>query len=247
VCSCFESAAGVTAALLAKDGFTGARHILDGPQGMAAGMSQDADPARLTAKLGHRWALAETSFKFHAACRHAHPAADALLQVMQEHALRADDIDSVVTHVHQGALDVLGPVTDPQTVHQAKFSMGTVLALIAQYGNAGLVEFEEAYADPRVVAFRDKVTMRLDDEVDGAYPARWIGKVTVTTVDGRVVKGRVDDPKGDPANTLSRAELEDKARRLARFGDAASDEEMTALFARIWALANAPVVGRLLP
>jgi 2-methylcitrate dehydratase PrpD len=241
------AAAGVTAALLAKDGFTGARHILDGPQGMAAGMSQDADPARLTAKLGHRWALAETSFKFHAACRHAHPAADALLQVMQEHALRADDIDSVVTHVHQGALDVLGPVTDPQTVHQAKFSIGTVLALIAQYGNAGLVEFEEAYADPRVVAFRDKVTMRLDDEVDGAYPARWIGKVTVTTVDGRVVKGRVDDPKGDPANTLSRAELEDKARRLARFGDAASDEEMTALFARIWALANAPVVGRLLP
>ena len=241
------AAAGVTAALLAKDGFTGARHILDGPQGMAAGMSQDADPARLTARLGHRWALAETSFKFHAACRHAHPAADALLQVMQEHALRADDIDSVVTHVHQCALDVLGPVTDPQTVHQAKFSMGTVLALIAQYGNAGLVEFEQSYADPRVVAFRDKVNMLPDDEVDGAYPARWIGKVTVTTVDGRVFKGRVDDPKGDPANTLSRAELEDKARRLAHFGDAASDEEMMALFARIWALANAPVVGRLLP
>jgi 2-methylcitrate dehydratase PrpD len=241
------AAGGLTAALLAQDGFTGARHILEGPQGMAAGMSLDADPAKLTAKLGHRWALAETSFKFHAACRHAHPAADALLQVMQEHALHAGDIDSVIAHVHQGALDVLGPVLDPRTVHQAKFSMGTVLALIAEYGSAGLTEFDASYADPRVVALRDRVTMLLDDEVDVAYPARWIGKVSVTTIDGRVFKGRVDDPKGDPANTLSRAELEDKARRLARFSDAASDGEMTALFARIWTLADTPVVGRLLP
>ena len=58
-------------------GFTGARRILDGAQGMAAGMSRDADPARLTDGLGTRWALAETSFKFHASCRHTHPAADA--------------------------------------------------------------------------------------------------------------------------------------------------------------------------
>jgi len=38
-------------------------------QGLAAGMSRDADPSRLTDRLGTRWALAETSFKFHAACR----------------------------------------------------------------------------------------------------------------------------------------------------------------------------------
>ena len=49
--------------------------------------------------------------------------------------------------------------------------------------------------------------MELDPEVDAAYPARWIGKVTVHTIDGRVLHGRVDEPKGDPGNTLSRAEL----------------------------------------
>jgi 2-methylcitrate dehydratase PrpD len=70
----------------------------------------------------------ETSFKFHASCRHTHPAADALLQVMQTHALAAGDLAQVVTHVHQGAIDVLGPVVRPVTVHQSKFSMGTVLA-----------------------------------------------------------------------------------------------------------------------
>jgi 2-methylcitrate dehydratase PrpD len=50
----------------------------------------------------------------------------------------------VVTHVHQGAIDVLGPVVDPATVHQSKFSMGTVLALAAQHGHAGLTEFDAA-------------------------------------------------------------------------------------------------------
>lgn len=241
------ASSGLMAAMLAKDGFTGARHIFEGPQGMAAGMSTDADPARLTDHLGHRWALAETSFKFHASCRHTHPAADALQAVMQEHGLRADDIASVTTRVHQGAIDVLGPVTDPQTVHQAKFSMGTVLGLIAEHGSAGLTEFDQFYHAPRVIAFRNRVTMQLDAEVDRAYPARWIGKVTVTTSDGRVFDGRVDEPKGDPGNTLSRAELEDKALRLARFGAGASIEEMHALFDRVWAMADTPVVGKLLP
>jgi 2-methylcitrate dehydratase PrpD len=68
---------GLLAAYLAQRGFTGAKHILEGPQGMAAGMSSDADPAKLVDRLGERWALAETSFKFHASCRHTHPAADA--------------------------------------------------------------------------------------------------------------------------------------------------------------------------
>src|SRR5690606_18328060 len=39
--------AGLMSALLAKDGFTGAAEILEGPQGLAAGMSKDAEAARL--------------------------------------------------------------------------------------------------------------------------------------------------------------------------------------------------------
>src|SRR5262245_50702541 len=136
--------AGLAAAYLAHDGLTGARRILEGAQGMAAGMSSDANPDKLIAGLGTRWALAETSFKFHASCRHTHPAADALLQVMRTHRLEAGDITQVIARVHQGALDVLGPVVDPQTVHQAKFSMGTVLALIALKGGASLGEFDAA-------------------------------------------------------------------------------------------------------
>jgi len=240
------AASGLMSAYLARDGFTGAQQVLEGAQGLGVGMSTDADPARLVDGLGTRWALAETSFKYHASCRHTHPAADALLQVMARERLAHGDIARVVTHVHQGAIDVLGRVVVPTTVHQGKFSMGTVLGLIAVHGRAGLTEFDRDYLAPEVAAFRDKVMMELDREVDTAYPARWIGKVSVETTDGRSFSGRVDEPKGDPGNTLSRAEIEDKMKRLVQYGEAATPEEAQALCARIWGLAGAARVERLL-
>lgn len=240
------AANGLTAAYLAHDGFTGARQILEGPQGMAAGMSSDADPAKLTDGLGTRWAVLETSFKFHASCRHTHPAADALQQVLQSHKLAANEIAAVVAHVHQGAIDVLGPVTKPTSVHQSKFSMGTVLGLIALHGRAGLPEFDAALNDPATAEFRDRVSMDLDAEVDAAYPAQWIGKVTVHTFDGRALSGRVDEPKGDPGNTLSRPELEDKAQRLGTYRNAASTEEVQAIIQKVWQKADAERVGHFL-
>lgn len=240
------AAAGLMAAYLAQDHFTGAADILCGPQGMAAGMSSDADPAKLTDGLGSRWTTTEVSFKYHASCRHTHPAADALLSVMQTHGLSHADLAQVVTHVHQGAIDVLGPVVDPSTVHQSKFSMGTVLALVAQYGHAGLTEFDQHFKDAATQALCARVRMVLDPEVDSAYPRRWIGKVTVTTTDGRVLHGRVDEPKGDPGNTLSREELTAKALRLADFSQGASPAEMQQALDRLWNVAQWPHVGTLL-
>jgi len=238
--------AGLMAAYLAADGFTGAHRILEGAQGLAAGTSSDADPARLTAGLGSRWALMETSFKFHAACRHTHPAADALQRLLQTHDLQAADLAKVTALVHQGAIDVLGPVLDPQTVHQSKFSMGTVLGLIAVHGRAGLAEFDAHWRDRDVTAVGAKVEMQHDVEVDAAYPVRWIGKVRVTTNDGRTLEARVDEPKGDPGNTLTRAELEDKAVRLATYRDGATAAEMRHVIERIRTLRSAAQVERFL-
>jgi 2-methylcitrate dehydratase PrpD len=238
--------AGLMSAYLAKDGFTGAADILEGPQGMAAGMSSDADPARLIDGLGTRWATSETSFKYHASCRHTHPAADALLHVMQSHGLTHGDLAKVVTHVHQGAIDVLGPVVRPTTVHQSKFSMGTVLAMVAQFGHAGLREFDANFQSESTKALRDKVVMALDAEVDSAYPKRWIGKVTVTTNDGRELLGRVDEPKGDPGNTLSRQEITDKALNLAAYSGGANPQQMLESVNALWQVAAWPLVGPLL-
>jgi 2-methylcitrate dehydratase PrpD len=242
------AADGLLAAYITRDGFTGAKRILEGEQGMAAGMSTDADPRKLTIGLGERWTILETSFKFHASCRHTHPAADALLALIQEHHLTADQIAHVRAHVHQAAIDVLGPVTDPRTVHQAKFSMGFVLALIALYGRAGVTEFtDEALQDQKIRQFLSRVEMVADPEIDAAYPERWIGLVEVETIDGQHFTSRVDVPKGDPGNTLSRAEIEDKTRHLAAYQQGASSEEIDQIIARVWSLDQQPHVRDLLP
>ncbi|UVE19683.1 MmgE/PrpD family protein [Pseudomonas sp. LS44] len=231
------AADGLLAAYLTEDGLTGAKSILEGEQGMAAGMSKDADAKWLVDRLGTRWALAETSFKFHASCRHTHPAADALLLLMQREGLSHEQLAHITTRVHQGAIDVLGRVVVPQSVHQAKFSMGAVLGLIAVYGKAGLVEFEQhALSDPHVAAVREKTEMVLDPEVDGAYPQRWLGRVEVLCTDGRKFTAAIDEPKGDPGNTLSRAELEDKFQRLLAFSGARTEAQGAELIAKVWAL-----------
>jgi len=238
---------GLMSAYIAQSGFTGAQHILEGKQGLAAGMSSDSDPRKLVDQLGSRWTLAETSFKYHASCRHTHPAADALLQVMLANKLKPSDIASVETLVHQGAIDVLGPVTDPATVHQSKFSMGTVLALIAHYQFAGLQEFDQHFHDDAICLFRDRVTMTLDPEVDGAYPQRWIGKVKVHLNNGQLLEGRVDEPKGDPGNTLSRPEITDKAMRLAAFSGGANPTEMQHAIDVLWNIRKQDKISSLLP
>jgi 2-methylcitrate dehydratase PrpD len=240
------SADGLLSAYLAKDGLTGAHRILDGAQGMAAGMSQDSDPARLTDGLGTRWAIAETSFKIHASCRHTHPAADALEALMRREGLRETDLVKVVAHVHGAAITVLGKVSVPTTVHQAKFSMGTVLALLAVHGRAGVDEFEQfALTDARVADFRDRVQMIFDADVDRAYPSRWLGRVSVITRDGRSLEASIDQPRGDPGKPPTRAELEEKFRRLARFSGVVSADEADQLISSVWRLRHVSRVSTL--
>ncbi len=231
------AADGLLAAYLAREGLTGATHIVEGAQGMAAGMSNDADVTRLVADLGSRWCLAETSFKLHASCRHTHPAADALLQLMREEGVHASDIRLVRARVHQAAIEVLEPAARAETIHQAKFSMPFVLALIALRGHAAIDDFTaESLHAPAIRAFMPQVEMVLDPEIDAAYPARWIGLVEVETADARTLCARVDVPKGDPGNTLTRDEIEAKAHRLGAFQNGATPAEVDALCARVWNL-----------
>lgn len=236
------SANGLLSAYLARAGVVGALDVMEGQAGLLCGMGgSDVDASKLADGLGSRWAVLETSFKFHACCRHTHPAADALLDAVANANIRDPlrEVKKVVAHVHQGAIDVLGPVDAAGpvgTVHAAKFSMKTTLALIALRGSASLLDFEKyALHDPDVLEFRERVGMVIDPEVDGAYPKRWLGRVDIDLADGRVVKGICDEPKGDPGNTLTRPELEDKFARLVAYGGG-SDAEAKSLISWCWSL-----------
>ncbi|MDH3282361.1 MAG: MmgE/PrpD family protein [Gammaproteobacteria bacterium] len=231
------AADGLLSAYVARDNMTGAQRILEGDQGLAAGMLGAGDSARMLDGWGERWAVTETSFKYHASCRHTHPAADALLKIVVDNNLVARDIKRIRAHVYRAALDVLGPVTDPSTVHQSKFSMGFVLALIAARRRAGIAEFtDEALGNPELRRLGEKVEMILDAEIDAMYPQRWSSRVEVDIADGRTLNTTINVPKGDPENPLSRDELEDKARALAAYAGGASRDEVDRIIHNVFSL-----------
>ena len=239
------AANGVLAAWTAQRGLTGARRVLEGQQGMGAGMSRDVNQEALVEGLGERWAVLETSLKLHACCRHTHPSADALEAAMLEHRLGPGVVRLVRARVHQAAIDVLAPVLDPQTPHQARFSMAFVLALIAIQGRAGVEDFKLRLHDPEVRRFMEKVEMVYDPEVDAAYPERWEGSIEIETVGGLHIESRLDYPRGDPLNPLSRAEIVEKVDRLVRLGGGTA-AGAGSMVDRILRLDREPEVGSIL-
>jgi 2-methylcitrate dehydratase PrpD len=242
------AADGLLAAYLARDRFTGATRILEGSQGMGAGLSRDADNTRLTERLGKKWAVCDTSLKFHASCRHTHPAADALLEIIRRHNLDYRTITRIRARVYQAAQDVLGAVASPETVHQSKFCMGFVLALIARNGSASIDDFNEAaLRDPELLALCRKTETVVDPAIDAAYPQRWSAIVEVETSDAGHLEAFTEIPKGDPGNRLTRAEIAEKALRLATYQDAASAEEMREVMVLAWRFDQVACIGRILP
>ncbi|WP_089688371.1 MmgE/PrpD family protein [Billgrantia gudaonensis] len=238
---------GLLAAALAQQGVTGASDILLGRQGMGEAMSDCIDADRLVDGLGRRWGVLETSLKYHASCRHTHPGADAFVSLCKDERLAMEDIVGVSVGVHRGALDVLNPSVAPETISEAKFSMGCVLGLLAHYGSAGVEAFTlDTIRNPRVRDFAKRVTMAFDPEVDAAYPRKWVGKVVVTTRDRRTIERRLDHPKGDPQNPLSEEERLAKFRCLADAGGLREVEAVDRLIDWTQTLSQRDRVGSLM-
>lgn len=91
--SAWGALAGVPAALLACDGFTGAPAALATP-GAEAGSD-------VWAGLGRRWLILDQYFKPFPVCRWAHPAVRATIHMVTEHGIDPGHIDRIlVTTFH---------------------------------------------------------------------------------------------------------------------------------------------------
>ncbi|KAL3457692.1 2-methylcitrate dehydratase PrpD [Aspergillus heterothallicus] len=235
--ACFD---GIFAAYSARDGLLGTKDVLEGSRGMGNGLVPGkTTPEAIDRDLGVDYEVLHSSFKWHASCRHTHPSVDALLALMAKNSVGFEDIESVLVPTYQAALNVLGMSGDCETVHQSKFSMGFVLAIAAKKGQAMITDFtEEDLADESIREFQGRVSMVFDQEIDDAFPARWTGRVVVRTKDGREIEERTGFAKGDPEFTLTRAELEAKARSLAKYGGITDGDKVERLIARAWNLEN---------
>ena len=229
---------GALSAYLASEQFSGTSAVLLGEKallratassGAAAGdealrerqrerLLAGLEPGAASDDASARFAVFKTprvSLKFHASCRHTHPAVDALLLLLRTHDLGPADIAAVHARVNSAAFDLLNGV-EPSSPWAAKFSLPFCLAQAALHGGLPVDSFREsALAQPEVVDLMSRVTLEADRSLDREYPRRWAASVEVETTSGETLEARVDSPKGDPENPLSEDELSDKFRALA--------------------------------
>jgi 2-methylcitrate dehydratase PrpD len=103
----------------------------------------------------------------------------------------------------------------PTSVVDAQFSLPYGVAVALRHGAAGTVEYaDEVITDPDTAAVMDRVSYRIDPDIDAAYPRQWKAWAEIETSGGDVLRHDIDEPKGDPGNPLDEAELETKFRTL---------------------------------
>ena len=214
--------AGVTAALLARAGFTGPESVLEGAHGFYAAFAGGHDPARLDAQLdslGRVWELSQLTLKPYPCGSIAQPYMDCALRVRERHGVRAEDVAAIRCRTAAGPVprlwEPLGAKRAPQNGYAAKFSLPYLVAVMLVKGRAGLAEFADpAVGDEAVLAVARRVGYELDPSID--YPRQFVGDVEVTLRDGRAIRERQDRPSGGPDAPMSREALESKFRGNAR-------------------------------
>lgn len=224
---------GIQAALLAKAGFYGGEDGIGGSKGFLVSVSDEARPERLLEGFGDGdLEVTETSLKAHTCCRYKQGPIDALLALRAAHRLTPEEVAEVELGLVSAGVDIIAEPVEakraPRNVVEAQFSMPYGAAVALCDGRADLAQYDETrLSDPRVKALMARVHYRTDPALDARYPAHWPAWARITTRDGRVLEAQVDDPKGDPGNPLSPAEL--RAKCDALMGQAYSDERREAI------------------
>jgi 2-methylcitrate dehydratase PrpD len=209
------AADGLLAALLAQQGFTGSSQIFEGEKGLGRATSTAPDLGRLTKDLGDvPLRILENSFKAHAACYHIHSTIDAALDLRSRFNLKTSEISKVTVRLYSAAIDLLQDV-ELVNPYAAKFSIPYCLATALLKGRVGLDEFtEEGIRDENTRQLMSNVALQRDRQLDQVYPDTWPAIVTIETTSGLRHETRVDYPKGDPKNPITREGLIEKFHML---------------------------------
>ena len=100
--------------------------------------------------------------------------------------------------------------------HSLPYCVAAVLAK----GSIAYQDFDEPFAsDPTLKALMAKVSVKEDAAITAAFPAKSACTITVTHSDGTTQTASRDCPRGDPADPLSDAEIEDKLKTYFFFAE----------------------------
>ena len=211
------SVAGLTAALLARNGMTGPTLALEGTNGFFAACSTGYDEAlvrRPPPSATGEYEIANTYHKLFSACGHALPAITALLAVREAVAPDLDRIRRIEVRGYKASAALTNP--DPASVGEAKFSLPFITALALLHGDVSQREMTmKVLRRPEVGRLASRVVVSEDPDISAAYPRLRSGAIAIVLDDGSTVGEHVDAPIGMPENPVSADQVAQKFRRFA--------------------------------
>jgi 2-methylcitrate dehydratase PrpD len=206
--SAWGAQAGVSAALMAGRGFTGApADLLKEPE---------------MAELGAQWRTLEQYFKPYPVCRWAHPAVHATLSVLGS-GLRSEQISTIEVSTFEAATRLA--TRDPRTTEEVQYSLpfSVALATVHRRLTPDIVMDVRAHAEVRRLA----AGMRLVESpaMTRRFPAAREAEVTIVLRDGRRLSSGICTADGDPEAPLADSHLREKFRTYTeQLGPERSDQ-----------------------
>jgi len=200
---------GVTAALLVHAGWTGIDDIFSGADNFLLANAPDADPARLTDRLGERFEVARTNIKKWSVGSPIQAPLDALEILAKRHRFEANEVQKVVVRLGTREASVVSNRDIPDICLQH---------LVAVMLIDGTVTFRAAHdrarmQDSAVLRQRAKVELVGEEDLERRAPRRE-AIVTVALADGSDLTEHVQAVRGTADNPMPRNEVVGKCRDL---------------------------------
>lgn len=232
---------GVTAAFLAKRGFTADIAGLDGPWGFFAVMGGGISTDKIAQGFGRTWSIIKpgVSIKPYPCGILTHPTMDLMLRLVTEADVKPEEIASITIHA---GTNILKPIRYPIASNhlEAKFSLPAEVSMIALARQAGKHEFSDAFvASDAMQAMQRRVKTEFDPAIEAMGFDKVRSRITITRHDGTIVEGWADERyRGGPDNPMADAEVEAKLRSCCAgvLGADAQDE----MIRKIWAMLDMP-------
>jgi len=213
----FSVRGGLTAALMAEKGLTGARNCLEGEAGLFNVYHYGGyDRRTLVHDLGKHFEGINVSIKPYPCCRGVHPSIDAALAVVNGHNIKPEDVKQIAIVTGEANHFLLcmpfEQKVTPRNPVDAQFSIPWgVAAAIARRRVTTNDYTEAAIKDKDLLGLTAMMKAEVDPDFnnfeDGMEPAR----VTITTKDGRTFSAQVGNPLGSPQRPMS---FEDCVRKF---------------------------------
>jgi len=205
--------AGVIAAQLALEGYSGPEHIIDGKEGLVDTLGPEFELNLLTDNLGSNWRILQCSMKAFAAEALTHSPITALLKIVEQHHLQPEDIKEILVKTVARAADILSDPSkyQPVTKETADHSLPYCLAVALVDGKVTPAQFtNQKLKDARIQDLLPKIRVIVNPEFEKLFPRLKATEVNITDRNDRKYSLRIDFPKGDYRNPLNEKELLEK-------------------------------------